>query len=136
MFCYFSMYPEEEKTGFIVLCSPRFCTFSFLCMPHYVPRVCVCECVSVCACYAGYGWSGLLLSSHTFQESGGRRSPEMTLQIQLLAFHLLLTATWLDTGHAFLCLGPDVVLTHFNMPTVHGDHLQRWPLKSWNNLLL
>lgn len=25
----------------------------------------------------------------------GRRNPEMTLQIQLLAFHLLLTATWL-----------------------------------------
>lgn len=35
----------------------------------------------------------------------------MTLQIQLLAFHPLLTAAWLDTGPAFLCFELAVVLT-------------------------
>lgn len=59
----------------------------------------VCVCVWYALCCAGCGWCGSLLSSHAFQESGfwggrGTKGHEMTLQIQLLAFHLPLTATW------------------------------------------
>lgn len=95
----------------MVYCPPLTRVLHMLISLHATVRV------SVYACCAGCGRRGLLLSSRTFQESGGRRSPEMTLQIQLLAFHLLLTETWLDTGPAFLRLEPDVVLTHSNIPT-------------------
>lgn len=79
--------------------SSRTHSFLFTCHCACV-QVCLCLCVCVwyALCCAGCGWCGSLLSSHAFQESGfggrGTKGHEMTLQIQLLAFHLPLTATW------------------------------------------
>lgn len=60
-------------------------------------------CVCVCVC-AGCGRCGPSLVIGYIPEvgvgggGGGRRSPEMTLQIQPSAFHLPLTETWPDAG--------------------------------------
>ena len=64
------------------------------------------------------------LSSHTFQESQERQSPQMTLQIQSLAFHPPLTAPWQGTGHTFRCAEKHGAPIHANMDTWRDKRVQ------------
>ena len=66
----------------------------------WIYMICVCVCVW---CTLNPAFLSSPLSSHTFQESQERQSPQMTLQIQSLAFHPPLTAPWQGTGHTFRC---------------------------------
>lgn len=81
----------------------------------------------VCLSCCRSRWQRPLLSTLTFLESVGRRSSEMTPQIQPLAFHLLLTVVWLDIRPAFLCLEP--IQSLHSVTGRLQDNLQRYSLK-------